>query len=88
MLLFMKNSIRSQFICSKILMKAAGNNMDMEKYAMLKAIVPLKDEITIGIIKDELNVDSEEALEMINNLSREGLIELFAYDGTHFRVIK
>ena len=69
-------------------MKAAGNNMDMEKYAMLKAIVPLKDEITIGIIKDELNVDSEEALEMINNLSREGLIELFAYDGTHFRVIK
>ena len=69
-------------------MKEVGTPMDMEKYAMLKAIVPLKNEITIGIIKDELNVDAEEALDMINNLAREGMIEIFAYDGTHFRVIK
>ena len=55
---------------------------------MLKAIVPLKNEITLGIIKDELNVSSEEALEMLNNLAQEGMIEIFAYDGTHFRVIK
>ena len=62
--------------------------MDREKYIMLKAIVPLKNEITLGIIKDELNVDAEEALEMLNSLAQEGMIELFAYDGTHFRVIK
>ena len=62
--------------------------MDREKYIMLKAIVPLKQEITLGIIKDELNVSSEEALEMLNNLAQEGMIEIFTYDGTHFRVIK
>ena len=62
--------------------------MDREKYIMLKAIVPLKQEITLGIIKDELNVSSEEALEMLNNLAQEGMIEIFAYDGTHFRVIR
>ena len=55
---------------------------------MLKAIIPLKEEITLGIIKDELNVDADEALEMLNNLSQEGMIESFAYDGTHFKVRK
>ena len=65
-----------------------GISMDREKYIMLKAIVPTKEEITIGIIKDELNVDSDEALEMLNNLAQEGMIEIFAYDGTHFRVKK
>ena len=62
--------------------------MDDKKYIMLKAIVPNKDEITIGIIKNELDVDNDEAMEMINNLAMEGMIETFAYDGTHFRVKK
>ena len=62
--------------------------MDREKYIMLKATLPLKEEITLGIIKDEFNVDADEALEMLNNLAQEGMIESFAYDGTHFKVKK
>ena len=62
--------------------------MDRQKYIMLKAIVPLKDEITLGVIKSELDVDEDEALEMLNNLAMEGMIEPLAYDGTHFRVNK
>ena len=55
---------------------------------MLKAVLPNKDEITLGVIKNEFQVDSEEALEMLNNLAMEGMIETLPYDGTHFRVIK
>ena len=62
--------------------------MDRQKYIILKAIVPTREEITMSTIKDELDVDSQEALEMINNLAQEGLIEFFAYDGTHFKVKK
>ena len=62
--------------------------MDQKKYIMLKAIVPHRNEITLGNIKDELNVDAEEALEMMNNLAMEGMVETLPYDGTHFRVIK
>ena len=62
--------------------------MDQDKYIMLKATVVNRDIITLGIIKDEFNVDSEEALEMLNNLIQEGMVETFAYDGTHFKVIK
>ena len=62
--------------------------MDRDKYIMLKATVVNRDIITLGIIKDEFNVDSDEALEMLNNLIQEGMVETFAYDGTHFKVIK
>ena len=62
--------------------------MNQEKYIMLKAVLPNKDEITLGVIKNEFQVDSEEALEMLNNLAMEGMIETLPYDGTHFRVIK
>ena len=62
--------------------------MDRQKYIILKAIVPTREEITMSAIKDEFDVDSQEALEMINNLAQEGLIEFFAYDGTHFKVKK
>ena len=62
--------------------------MDRDKYIMLKATVINRDIITLGIIKDEFNVDSDEALEMLNNLIQEGMVETFAYDGTHFKVIK
>lgn len=62
--------------------------MDRDKYIMLKATVVNRDIITIGIIKDEFSVDADEALEMLNNLIQEGMVETFAYDGTHFKVIK
>ena len=62
--------------------------MDRDKYILLKATVINRDIITLGIIKDEFNVDSDEALEMLNNLIQEGMVETFAYDGTHFKVIK
>ena len=62
--------------------------MDRDKYIMLKATVVNRDIITLGIIKDEFNVNSDEALEMLNNLIQEGMVETFAYDGTHFKVIK
>ena len=62
--------------------------MNREKYIMLKTIVPTKDEITLGLIKEWLNVESEEAVEMLDNLAREGMIEAMSYDGTHFKVRK
>lgn len=62
--------------------------MDRDKYIMLKATVVNRDIITLGIIKDEFNVDSDEALEMLNNLIQEGMVETFAHDGTHFKVLK
>ena len=62
--------------------------MDRQKYIMLKAIIPTKEEVTIGMIKNELDVDSDEALEMLDSLKQEGMVELFALDGTHFKVIK
>ena len=62
--------------------------MDKEKYIMLKTVVPTKEEITLGLIKGLLYVGDEEAVEMLDNLAREGLIEPLAYDGTHFKVKK
>ncbi|MCR5185018.1 MAG: hypothetical protein K6C32_02940, partial [Bacilli bacterium] len=61
--------------------------MNIEKYVMLKVVLPHKDIITIGVIKDEFDVDADEALEMLNAVIQEGMVETFAYDGTHFRVI-
>lgn len=62
--------------------------MDQQKYVMLKVSVMNKEYITLGIIKDEFNVESEEALDMLNNLVMEGMVEPFAADGTHFKVKK
>ena len=62
--------------------------MDRQKYIMLKATMPNRMEITLGNIKDEFDVDGDEALEMMNNLAMEGMVEVLPYDGTHFRVIK
>ncbi len=62
--------------------------MDMNKYAMLKAIVPQKDFVTVAQLKSELSVTSEEAEEMITNLAQEGMVEAYPVDGLHFRVIK
>ena len=49
--------------------------MDRDKYIMLKATVVNRDIITLGIIKDEFNVDADEALEMLNNLIQEGMVK-------------
>ena len=62
--------------------------MNRDKYIMLKATVVNRDIITLGIIKDEFDVNSDEAREMLNCLIQEGMVETFAYDGTHFKVIK
>ena len=62
--------------------------MDMKKYAMLKAIVPQKEFVTVSILKSELNVSGEEAEEMIRNLAQEGMVEAYPIDGLHFKVIK
>ncbi len=62
--------------------------MDISKYAMLKAIVPQKDFVSVSQIKSELNVTNQEAEEMISNLAQEGMVESYPVDGLHFRVIK
>ena len=48
--------------------------MDMNKFAMLKAIVPQKDYVSIPMLKSELNVSDIEAEEMINKLAQAGAV--------------
>ena len=62
--------------------------MEMDKYVMLKAILPNRDYISVNAIKGLFNVDAEEAEEMLSNLIQEGLAESLSIDGTNFRVIK
>lgn len=62
--------------------------MDMNKYAMLKAILNQKDYITVSSLKSELSITGEEAEEMITNLGQEGMVEPYPIDGLHFKVIK
>jgi len=62
--------------------------MDMNKYAMLKAIVPQKEYISVSMLKSELKVTAGEAQEMMRNLTQEGMIEGYSSDGVHFKVRK
>lgn len=62
--------------------------MDMNKYAMLKAILSQKDYISVSSLKSELDVSGDEAEEMISNLAQEGMVEPYPIDGLHFKVIK
>ena len=62
--------------------------MDQSKYAMLKAILPQKDYVSVSQLKSELNVTGEEAEEMISNLGQEGLVQPYPIDGLHFKVNK
>lgn len=62
--------------------------MDQSKYAMLKAILPQKDYISVSQLKSELNVTGQEAEEMISNLAQEGMVEPYPVDGLHFKVKK
>lgn len=65
-----------------------GLSMDRDKYVMLKAIVPQKETVSIGMIKNLLNVSTDEAEEMLNNLIQEGMVEAYSMDGTNFLVRK
>lgn len=71
-----------------IIINKEVKTMDMNKYAMLKAILPQKVSISVSSIKGELNVSSEEAEEMLNALKQEGSVESFSFDGRSFLVRK
>ena len=62
--------------------------MDMDKFAMLKAIAPQKDFVSVAQIKAEFNVTGEEAEEMISKLAQAGVVEPYPCDGLHFKVIR
>ena len=61
--------------------------MDLNKYAMLKATLPGRATISIGRIKNDLNVDTDEAEEMLNQLIQEGMVEAYSIDGMNFKVL-
>ena len=60
--------------------------MDLDKFAMLKATVKQLQTISVPYIKSILNVDDEEAKEMLNKLIQAGAVEPFPIDGTNYRV--
>lgn len=62
--------------------------MNLDKYAMLKAILPQKEYVGVAMLKSELKLTSGEAQEMISQLVQEGLVEPYPVDGLHFKVRK
>ena len=62
--------------------------MDINKFAMLKAIVKQKDYVSVSQIKAEFNVSNEEAEEMISKLAQAGAVQPYPIDGLHFKVNK
>lgn len=62
--------------------------MNLDKYAMLKAILPQKEFVGVAMLKSELKLTSGEAQEMISHLVQEGLVEPYPMDGLHFKVRK
>ncbi len=62
--------------------------MNLDKYAMLKAVLPQKEFVTVAVLKSELKVTSGEAQEMISQLVQEGLVDPYPMDGLHFKVKK
>lgn len=62
--------------------------MNLDKYAMLKAVLPQKEYVTVSVLKSELKVTSGEAQEMISQLVQEGLVDPYPMDGLHFKVKK
>ena len=61
--------------------------MDNNKLAMLKAHLGKLQTISVGYVKNILNVDTDEAEEMIQGLIQAGAVEPFPFDGTNYRVI-
>ena len=62
--------------------------VDLDKLAMLKATVRQLQTISVGYIKNILNVDTDEAEEMLQALIRGGVVEPFPIDGINYRVIR
>lgn len=60
--------------------------MDLDKLAMLKATVKQLQTISVPYVKSILNVDDDEAKEMIQKLIQGGAIEPFPFDGINYRV--
>ena len=62
--------------------------MNDDKMSMLKATIGKLQTISIGYIKNILNVSSDEADEMLQGLIQAGAVEPFSFDGTNYRVIR
>ena len=60
--------------------------VDLDKLAMLKATVKQLQTISVPYVKSILNVDEEEAEEMIQKLIQGGAIDPFPFDGVNYRV--
>lgn len=60
--------------------------MDLDKFAMLKATVKQVSTISVGYVKNILNVDEKEAEEMIQKLAQAGAIDPFPFDGINYLV--
>ncbi len=60
--------------------------MDLNKFAMLKATVKQLQSVSVPYVKSILNVDDDEAEEMIQKLIQAGAIEPFPFDGVNYRV--
>lgn len=62
--------------------------MNDDKMSMLKATIGKLQTISIGYIKNILNVSSDEADEMLQGLIQAGAVEPFSFDGTNYRVVR
>lgn len=61
--------------------------MDNSKLVMLKATVGQLQTISVGYIKNILNVDTDEAEDMLQGLIQAGVVEPYPIDGVNHRVI-
>lgn len=61
--------------------------MDNSKLVMLKATVAQLQTISVGYIKNILNVDTDEAEDMLQGLIQAGVVEPYPIDGVNHRVI-
>lgn len=60
--------------------------MDNDKFVMLKATVRQLQTISVVYIQNILNVDSDEAKEMLQKLIQAGFVEPYPIDGVNFKV--
>ena len=60
--------------------------MDTDKFMMLKATVRQLQTISVGYIKNILNVSQDDAEEMLQKLIQGGAVDPFPLDGINYRV--
>ena len=60
--------------------------VDLDKFAMLKATVKQLQTISVPYVKSILNVNDDEAEEMVQKLIQAGAIEPFPFDGVNYKV--